>query len=463
VAEDSLDQWLLSTDGGPAQVRDPNLRPKRQKKTSKTKANSSLQATRKVRIYPTAAQKDKLQRWFGTARWTYNRCLDLVNNKTCRPTMSGGLREAVVNDGNYANRDAWVLDCPRDIRAGAYNDLLEAYKSNFAKQRLNPQHKFEIHYRSRKDPQESIYIDKRAYRGNGIIYPSKFGKVPFRSSEPLPLHLQHDARLVRSYLDQYNICYSTDVKLDENQVQQERARIAAIDPGVRAPFTLYDPSGTLIEFGRGDIGQLYRLCHYLDQLRSKIDRLRQDAAKTKQQLHRTRWRMRKAWRRASRRLRSLVDELHKQVTHQLVRDYDVVLLPKLEVSRLVIKKARKINSKAARAMLTWSHFRFRQRLLWKCRTTGCKVAICGEAYTSMTCGKCGWLHPTLGGNKAFKCRRCGLHIDRDANGARNILLKNASRFGFGTSIESEAALGLTPSVVAQAAAVHGPRGLKLQQ
>jgi hypothetical protein len=34
-------------------------------------------------------------------------------------------------------------------------------------------------------------------------------------------------------------------------------------------------------------------------------------------------------------------------------------------------------------------------------------------------------------------------VDRDANGARNILLKNASRFGF----RVEVALGLTPASV----------------
>jgi transposase len=40
-----------------------------------------------------------------------------------------------------------------------------------------------------------------------------------------------------------------------------------------------------------------------------------------------------------------------------------------------------------------------------------------------TCGRCGHIHEKLGGNKRFKCPACGLEIDRDANGARNILLR----------------------------------------
>jgi putative transposase len=277
------------------------------------------------------------------------------------------------------------------------------------------------------------------------MYPSKFGSVPLRSTEPLPERLDHDAHLIRTRLGHYYLCITLDVRWDENQVPSETSRIAAIDPGVRTPHTLYDPSGKLIEFGKNDIGHIYRLCHHLDRLRSEIDLLPKRCAdpELKHYVHRKRWRMRRAWLRASQRIRNLVDDYHKKVVHYLATHYDVVLLPALETSRLILRKLRKLSSKSARAMVTWSHYRFRQRLLWKCRTTGCKVVVCGEAYTSKTCGQCGWIHNKLGGNKTFNCGQCGLEVDRDANGARNILLKNASRFGF----RAEAALGLTPAVV----------------
>lgn len=90
------------------------------------------------------------------------------------------------------------------------------------------------------------------------------------------------------------------------------------------------------------------------------------------------------------------------------------------------RKGRVINSKTARAMLTWSHFTFRQRLLSKAREyPNTKVVICDEDYTSKTCGKCGNIHEKLGGNKIFKCpqKKCDLVIDRDCNGARNIALR----------------------------------------
>ncbi|CAB4427982.1 unnamed protein product [Rhizophagus irregularis] len=52
----------------------------------------------------------------------------------------------------------------------------------------------------------------------------------------------------------------------------------------------------------------------------------------------------------------------------------------------------------------------------------CKVIICSEDYTSKTCGSCGLVNDELGGLKTFKCEGYPFILDRDINGARNILL-----------------------------------------
>ena len=46
-----------------------------------------------------------------------------------------------------------------------------------------------------------------------------------------------------------------------------------------------------------------------------------------------------------------------------------------------------------------------------------------EGYTTKTCTNCGNQHPTLKGEKIYECPKCGIKIERDYNGARNILLK----------------------------------------
>ncbi|CAG8820724.1 12399_t:CDS:1, partial [Gigaspora margarita] len=44
-------------------------------------------------------------------------------------------------------------------------------------------------------------------------------------------------------------------------------------------------------------------------------------------------------------------------------------------------------------------------------------------YTSKTCGFCGYVYRKLGGSKIFHCPECKTELDRDINGARNILLR----------------------------------------
>jgi transposase len=53
--------------------------------------------------------------------------------------------------------------------------------------------------------------------------------------------------------------------------------------------------------------------------------------------------------------------------------------------------------------------------------------LVSEEYTSKTCGGCGSLN-CVGGSKEYKCE-CGVDIDRDMNGARNILIKSLTMNG----------------------------------
>ncbi len=195
-------------------------------------------------------------------------------------------------------------------------------------------------------------------------------------------------------------------------------------------MTAYTPNdnGSAWEWGKNDIERIYRLCNHHDKLQSRWS----GKASVR---HYQRHRLRRAGRRLQKRIRNFVDELHCKLVKWLVANFDVVLLPKFETQRMVINKKwdRKITSKTARAMMTLSHFRFRQRLLHKSREfPSCQVIICDEDYTSKTCGSCGEIHQKLGGAKIFKCPSCECNINRDLNGARNILLRyitnNTSHF-----------------------------------
>ena len=87
------------------------------------------------------------------------------------------------------------------------------------------------------------------------------------------------------------------------------------------------------------------------------------------------------------RVRNLVDEVHKKLSKWLCENYRVVLLPKFDMQQMTRRAKRKINSTTARGMYTWAHYRFRQTLIHKAELyPSCTVIVCDERYTSMTCG-----------------------------------------------------------------------------
>ena len=74
-----------------------------------------------------------------------------------------------------------------------------------------------------------------------------------------------------------------------------------------------------------------------------------------------------------------------------------------------------------------SHYRFKQYLFSKGEEYDCLVKEVTEEYTSKACTKCGHLSNNYKGRTKI-CTKCNLHINRDVNGSRNILLKNIGEF-----------------------------------
>lgn len=331
------------------------------------------------------------------------------------------------------------------------NDLLKAYQNYFKKKRENKKnmqstkkrkkrHKNPIEYRSKKNESESIVIHSKHWKKAGIFHPTSFGKEPIIGSEPLPDKLYYDSRIQKNRLGEFYLCIPVPLEIrSDNQAPKWKKiedGIISIDPGVRTFATTYSPEGIVTEWGKSDISRIYRLCHSLDDLQSRWSQVNIK--------HRKRYRMKMAARKIRKKIRNLVDELHKKLILWIIQNHHTVLLPLFETQQMIGRGKRRIGSKTARAMVTWSHYRFRQRLIDKTREyPWCKVIICDEAYTSKTCGNCGFIHQKLGSNKTFKCPQCGIIMDRDMNAARNILLRFIT-LNINRADSNESALGLTP-------------------
>lgn len=369
-------------------------------------------------------------------RWTYNHAVGLYNSlegrelktaATDKPiTWKQFLRQQVVsNKSELIANNPWALEVGYDIRDYAVKEFCTALRTEYAKKKEGGIKNFRMKFRSKKSRSESIYLRKRWISVEGHTLTIKFPKqsamkftVPSLTEKTVILM---DCRLQRTWLNEYFLCvpetYTADDRRVENQDPEKSLKVCSLDPGVRTFQTIYDPSREeCLEVGAEDMKAITRLCIGADKLEGRMS---QSSSKKK-------YHLRRACRRLRRRIRCLVDEVHKQLAKYLATSYDAVMIPTFEVSNMVRKADRKIRKATVRQMLSWSHYRFRQRLISKCREYGSKVVVVNEAYTSKTCSGCGELNVKLGGKKVFRCEGCGVEMDRDMNGAKNIFLRNAT-------------------------------------
>lgn len=151
----------------------------------------------------------------------------------------------------------------------------------------------------------------------------------------------------------------------------KRIKVAALDPGIRTFQTLYDTDNVVIEFGVGDI------------YNGIVD----------------------------------IPKVHNGLCKYLIDNYNVVLIPRLYLKNTTDPNYRK-----------WCHLEFIDKLKRLSKYTNCNVVEVEESWTSKTCTNCGSINDP-GYSKTYNCIKCGLEIDRDFNGARNILIKNMDHIG----------------------------------
>jgi hypothetical protein len=155
-----------------------------------------------IRLYPNKSQKEELNKWFGTARWTYNQVVASLHaspQDVSQYAVVKELRKDFVNNKNSNHEEnfadkPWVTKTPYYVRDAALNDVVKAYTSNLAKKDNN---NFIIHFKKKKAPSDSIAIYAKNYKSKGVIFPKVFGKETIKSAEELPDKLKYDARLAK--------------------------------------------------------------------------------------------------------------------------------------------------------------------------------------------------------------------------------------------------------------------------
>ena len=414
----------------------------------------------KIRMYPTPEQRVELERIFEAARNAYNYCNALVVDERVPPTLSD------LRSRWYATpRLERTATVARRFESGAIEDLVAAYKSNITRRTKDPTHTYHIKFKSRwHTPTETVKVERKHIVLGVKAVPRTSGRALHHAECLISLGSNLKASggirlwgrsavidaVVRNgkvlhaggriqWVKNINAFYFVwtfprKVEVDPKPTFVGKS-IVALDPGC-APFQQwYSPTsgeyGALLVTTRDSMKER---CARIDKLRARVDRRlarpgptsrrrqRKNLSDRQRKLHRktTRTLQRKLSRECE-RLRNYTREGHYNAARFLLERHEIVIAPILRAGKLSERDSRCFGSKMARAMYTWGHRLFRQRLAYTAaRYPGRHVFECKEPGTSKTCTLCGaWNDELRLGDKVCHCKQCGVSVDRQLAGARN--------------------------------------------
>ncbi|MEG4633687.1 transposase [Microcoleus sp. AR_TQ3_B6] len=349
-----------------------------------------------MRVYPETKLAAIWRTWIAASRWCYNQAIAILKTQKI---------------GKYALRKQIMDGAPEWVKQQPYNPRQLAVFQAFEAHKVAKKSGGSAKFRTFRDTSQTIRFQTDNWKSS-TFYPQGTKGLSFKSAEPILEIMQHEPSL--SLINgQWFISYA----VDEPKPAVIDSRLAvAVDPGVRTFMTGFDGQ-EILEIGKYDLGRIYRLARHLDQIMSRI------GCSKGRNFKRFRYRLRKAASQIRIKIKNWVSELHKKTAKYLCDKYKVIFLPTFETQQMVKKGKRRLTTKTARAMVTLSHYKFKQTLKHQAAKQGCVVVDVTEEYTSKTCSKCGHIHTKLGGSKHFACPSCGHKLDRDVNGAFNILLK----------------------------------------
>lgn len=416
--------------------------------TPSRNSSSKQLKTMKFRAFPTEEQKRAIQEGCNQYRWYYNASLTIVKLEYARQNkvleeekelFYSRVRDGIVSKYRYEEkvvdniieqnfvydennkerlRPEWIPDrgTTRTQRGAIeklvwnFNSALSLKQNGYIKNfKMKPIRKKDetnqdyIHFEDKNFPvylkqikSYYWYRDKNKKRVR-ISFQDVFLSTKQRGIEVF--HEKQTDRYFIHYPVEINWFPSSDQRIDKQDVLfKEGNRLIALDPGVRKFMVGYDPRGTVVFFGEGACKQLTALLMDVDNTETKKESFF-------------------LWK----RIKNMVTEMHNKVIHYLIENYDMILLPDFRILGMVRKK--NLSRQTKRLLYMFSFHKFKERLTYQCKRYGKDLLIVDESYTSKTCGCCGILNDVQG-CEIYKCGTCGLFVDRDVNGSRNILIKN---------------------------------------
>jgi len=342
------------------------------------------------------------------------------------------LRSKIIpNDFNDNNM--WQREIPYDLKQNALREMLSSIKSGVTNM-VNNNRKYNLKFKSKRNKSQTFRIPNRFIdlKNKKILNGKKFcPNGSFRISKKSEKWLQsidyniNDTITIQKEYGKYYMYFTFDTKIINNIKPYSTV---SIDPNVRVFASIYSPDGLEGDIGKNIDGKLYDIALKYDKLFSlRFQKKESDVFNLK---YKTRKNMRNRCHNIIKKIQGITNNLHKKTINFLCTNFETIIMPKFEGNKKAKKKGRQINCKAVRKMLSLSHGKFIEKLKQSCIKSSNRLIKVSEEYTSKTCGNCGNVKKNLRGNKTYNCTLCKYNIDRDINGARNIMLRVLTKLAY---------------------------------
>lgn len=306
----------------------------------------------------------------------------------------------------------WELNTPKDIRAGAINDVCNAHKTAFTNMKNGNITHFSFQFRKHYNTNKSIVIPKSMVNVNKNEKGTYFKIAPSFMGENSNFYIRK-----RTLKNHQNVTITSDSRLIKQNNEywiivpvvirtlkkQKPINYCGVDPGVRTFMTTFGNAGCVeYKHNKALIDKINKQIFYLKEQRTK-------------QCHNKRISLRK---REQKKI-NLTNELHWKTINDIIATNDFIFYGDIK-SHNITKGGK--NSILNQNFNDLKFYKFKERLLFKAIIHNRKIYVINESYTSKCCSNCGCIN-NPGSSKTYNCLKCNSSYDRDINAAKNILIK----------------------------------------
>jgi len=372
-----------------------------QVKINNTKVN--ILRAKSIDLKLNIKQANTIKMWIEGARIIYNITVKYFRKKKLCSLAS--VRKQIYNLIPIIIKN---YNIPKHIIDNSINDVIKAHKSSIALIKTGQIKSYQIKYKKITKNKQTIVIEKQDFsKVKNSFYIKSLNEI--NSSMPIN-DIKYDTRLSYDKLKNKFTLYVPSNKEIKNV--KNRKDICAIDPGNKTFLTCYSPENKCLKiFNRDKKNKITKLIKRKIILTKLFNEFKLKKYKT-------------ALLKNNKKMINNVKELHYKSALYLCLNFDEIYLGKLSTKMITSIKQSNLCDFEKLYTYAISHFKFSTILKNKCEEYGVKFKLVNEAFTTRTCGKCGGLNNNVGANRIFDCTKCNIRIDRDLNGARNILIKH---------------------------------------